>query len=229
MNVDNLNELLSRKEELNPELQRYLVDFPTFGKALQHPLVYEVPYWPAMNALINERYKQKLNALEIARKESNWERVIYIHERPYRWEALECVSTFLEKERLAQMFADVWIDSENIWQHQEVIGDLINQVKDTELKDCLMSEDDYLRYQLLPKTVEVYRGCLDHNQQGLSWTLDKEKAIWFAQRFQREGITPMVLSGRVNKSDILFYTDGRSESEVVVVSNNCVEITGCIL
>ena len=71
--------------------------------------------------------------------------------------------------------------------------------------------------------ITIYRGeCTKSTpvQKALSWTLDKEKAVWFAKRFlclasdiEKIGY---VYTAKVNLKNIIGYYDGRKESEVVV-------------
>jgi hypothetical protein len=50
------------------------------------------------------------------------------------------------------------------------------------------------------------------NEDGLSWTLDKAKAEFFANRFSKGGI---ILEREIPKSDIIAVLTGRGESEVI--------------
>lgn len=60
--------------------------------------------------------------------------------------------------------------------------------------------------------VTVYRGLNRFNSKnGSSYTLDKDKAIWFSKRF---GDTPKIIEKNVKIKDIIFYYDGRAEKEV---------------
>ena len=72
----------------------------------------------------------------------------------------------------------------------------------------------------MPETVTVWRGtsALTRAQavRGLSWTLDRDQACWFAMRFAERNGSPLVLTARVPRSEILLYTDERNEREAVV-------------
>lgn len=218
----NLEELLNRKEELHSDLKPYLVERNRLGQILQHPLIYEVPYASGMNALINARYQQKLYMLKKAREAGKWQQVITLFERPYRWDALVEISSRISVRELAQQFAWVWSDSENIWQNLEIIEELVSLLSQSDLKSELMDQNDFRRFQRLPSNLIVYRGCTLYNKEGLSWSLDIEKAKWFALRFNNK--QPLLLTGQVDKSDVLFYTNQRGESEIVVPKHNCVKI-----
>ena len=66
----------------------------------------------------------------------------------------------------------------------------------------------------------VYRGIgTESRENGISWTLDKEKATWFARRFS-EGY---VIQGTVEKKDILAFFNDRKEKEVISSPRNVKE------
>jgi hypothetical protein len=50
----------------------------------------------------------------------------------------------------------------------------------------------------------------------MSWTLDREKAIWFANRWARIYGSPRLYQTRVDPSEVLGYVVARSESEIVI-------------
>jgi hypothetical protein len=71
--------------------------------------------------------------------------------------------------------------------------------------------------------ITVYRGfSVDTRDQGLSWTTDKIRAKFFAKRFAGFGDREkaQLAIGRVMKTDVIGYLNGRSESEVVVLPEN---------
>lgn len=62
--------------------------------------------------------------------------------------------------------------------------------------------------------VTIYRGVgSEKYRDGISWTLDKSKAEWFATRFTDNGI---VYSAKVKSKDILYYISDRGEEEIIV-------------
>jgi hypothetical protein len=78
-----------------------------------------------------------------------------------------------------------------------------------------MDEDEQFAFENLGDKFTVYRGCQEGlNEDGISWTLRPEKAQWFANRFQKDGV---VLEKVIAKQDAVALFIGRSESEVVVI------------
>jgi hypothetical protein len=81
-----------------------------------------------------------------------------------------------------------------------------------------MSKEDRKVYDSLPDRFTVYRGQGQRQKIKCAWTLDVEKAKWFACRFN--GITnsavPVVLTATTTKANVALYLGGRNESEIVV-------------
>lgn len=81
-------------------------------------------------------------------------------------------------------------------------------------KSKLMNEEEYQKYLDLPDKVTIYRGVKPKGKvKALSWTLSKDKARWFADRFEPDGT---VYRAAIEKSNVLAYFGCRGEEEVVV-------------
>ncbi len=198
------------EEKLLPELEEYVTDGP-LGRFLNHPLVQDMMV-DAMPGFANIQLRQKKASLAKAIENKNWNQYINIHERPYRFDALQELIDRYEPENADELIRDAWIDSENIHQNFDGWYNLI------ESNGIAMSEEDAKVYRELPEQVTVYRGCSPLNEEGFSWTLDQEKAEWFANRFSRAGSKVMKVT--VPKSEIVAYLGGRGESEVILYPDN---------
>ena len=91
-NVEQLEELkktfdLGKAEKLHPDLEACIDPEGPLGSFLQHPLVFFAAYDPVFNAHVNKLYSQKKKQANKARKDKNWDRFIFLHERPYRLDA----------------------------------------------------------------------------------------------------------------------------------------------
>ena len=83
-------------------------------------------------------------------------------------------------------------------------------------RDYFMSKEDRKYFDSLPEQVVVYRGYLQgKNKTGFSYTLNKERAEWFANRFSGDG---KVYERTVRKDKIVAYTNRRDEQEVIILS-----------
>lgn len=68
----------------------------------------------------------------------------------------------------------------------------------------------------LPDRFTAYRAG---KEDGFSWTLDKETAEWFHNRFKSQFGNIPFLTKPFTKEDVVFYTNSRNEQEVVIVPN----------
>ncbi len=81
-------------------------------------------------------------------------------------------------------------------------------------KTLLMDDDEQKQYSTLPEEITVYRGIRGRGRlEALSWTLDIDKAEWFAKRWNKGG---KVYSAMVKKEDVLAVFTSRNEDEIVV-------------
>ncbi|NBR23906.1 MAG: hypothetical protein EBU08_09095 [Micrococcales bacterium] len=202
--------LKETSEPLHPDLVPYFEADGALGAQVRHPLVYQVPLWS--NGSANAYYLQKKRDLEIALAEKNFSRVIYLHERPYRLQAFIQIAHHLSDEKYWSLLASVWTDTENAWQNLDEWRKLFNSSRPK--RQRLMDRDEVLAYDNLPDTVKVYRGCQKGiNEDGISWTLKRDKAEWFATRFSKDGL---VLEKEIQKKDIIAVFTNRNEYEVII-------------
>lgn len=109
------------------------------------------------------------------------------------------------------------------WCRIEIIGKDVNVSKSTIRKWLLnankkesMEEEEYKRYSKLDDIVTIYRGVRTNEKDailGFSWTLNKDTAEFFANRYDSDGY---VYKAKIKKEDIFFTEFGRNEQEVVV-------------
>ena len=193
---------------LHPDLQPYLED-GAIGPQLRHPLVYSVPLWS--NGHANALYEQKVKAVKEALANKKYSSYIFLHERPYRLNAFSLIQNKLSDTQYWSLLSDIWTDTENQWQGIDKWKQLLSSNRPS--RHYLMTEDEFNHLQSLPDQVTIYRGCqAGVNENGLSWTLDKKKAEFFANRFSKDGI---ILERTISKNDIVAVLTGRGESEVI--------------
>lgn len=227
MREADLQELLMTQEDLDPELELCLIQEGMFGPSIKHPLVYSMVHTPNMNALVNRQLRQKKEALSRACAEQKWHSYVYLHERPYRLDAfMDIRDAILKSEDYWRLLGDIWIDSENIWQNADNWRDLFEEPERGSM-EYFMDDDDRQVLKLpenkggMPFNFTVYRGFhYDGGEDGFSWTLDKQRAIWFAKRLCGPDETPMVATGTVGRKDVIGYMTGRNELEIVALPEN---------
>lgn len=192
---------------LDEGLRPFVFDHPDLGKILQAPLVYQVPFfsWKMANGL----YEQKKAALKEALAAGDYAKALWWFERPHR---LPTLMTYVEEGRvsrstLRELLPSLWMDTESPSQFGDIPLRLFRLACS---KDGPLTDDA----EGMPSgQITIYRGGDRDEKLGLAWTLDADRARWFATRYGRSG---RVVTASVSASQIFGYFTGRNESEIVV-------------
>jgi hypothetical protein len=196
-------------EPLHPDLVPYKETSKGEWEMLRHPLVYQVPFHS--NGSANAQYAQKLKATKEALGSWNYNQYVFLHERPYRVEAFKKIQKQLGDVGYWRLLTQVWVDTENQYAYLNDWKKLL--ASDRRDRHYMMNEEDDQALRSLPEEVTIYRGCQKGlNENGLSWTLDKSKAEFFANRFGKKGI---ILERKIPKSEIVALLTVRGETEVI--------------
>jgi hypothetical protein len=190
---------------------------------LHHPLVIGLYLDAARAAWYNETYLQKSDWLEKARAQQDWRTYLYTHERAYRFYAFLDINRGLDDQQYWELLADIWTDSENVWPFRSDWQWLWNS--DRPMKRAAMREDERARLDDLPDVITIYRGQPKRNARGMSWSLVRGTAAWFAGRRPAYG-DGWLLTATVNKRDVHAFKNDRNEQEIItdkfkVVSREC--------
>ena len=217
-------------EELNSELADYITSGP-LGDMIHHPLIIEIMYNPISNKMLNRRFSAKKQMLYEYISEEKWSAYIFNHERPYRLDALEeVIYEYTEGDASNwKLINSVWTDSENIYQNFERWLDIWTSSIPNRYKMVMDTEERYALRDL-PDRIPIFRGC-SHMESvtGLSWSFDRNKAVWFAKRFAMNEMPPILASGFAHKKDVLALFLARGESEIVIDPTNVMDITTEVL
>lgn len=201
--------------DLDPELADHLREGVVGGSAIKHPLVQSMFHHPRMNAMANAQLAEKRKRLAEAETGGDWHTYVFLHERPWRAEALAEIADRLDGPTYWALLSVVWIDSENIvemrWLWDELLAD------DRDGREDIMHDDELVELAELPDVIKVFQGHTTERNDGWSWTTQRHTAEWFARRFaDLEQDSPRVSVGVVRKSAVLAYFTRRSEAEVLV-------------
>ena len=198
--------------KLNQELKNNIIILKSGLQMVHHPLyVGAYSEHPFMHKMVNNTYKEKKKHLQKYVEEQKIELAINIIERPYRVQStMEALRSWWQptKEDYWDLISWLWQDTENVYENLDTWIELLTlEFSDPQL---MMNNKEKEVYNKLPEIVKVYRGGVD--DKGLSWSLSKEKAEWFANRFD---FGYEVFEKEINKSDILAYLNGRQEQEII--------------
>lgn len=206
-----MEELLNKKEPLDNELEECL----NRGAAvsIRHPLLYSTCYSECSNALLNAQLRFRKEAVEKAQQEKDFGAYIWLHERPYRMHAFNMCKEWMTDDEYWPALCEIWTDSENIWQNKDEWAKLLSSKRTN--KHLFMDEDERDYFNALPDKVVIYRGCEEHNMDGMSWTLDREVAQMFANKYRSK--TGIVRRRMVSKNKLFAYVDLRQEQELILL------------
>lgn len=204
-------------EELHPDLVEHIYVNDLGWEVLKHPLVFQVPYAPHNNKQANLMYAHKLEEIVRAKAEHDWSLVMWLHERPYRPDAVVEIMNDVDDDEYWSLIRDLWIDSENIWQWHDKVQTLLLADRPGRAEG-LMTDHELANLEQMHDTVTVWRGWNRPRgtRKGWSWTMNQRRGEWFSQRLAQVGSTMMLTEGEVNKTDIIAVFHGRNEAEVVV-------------
>jgi|GEM_PF-3903603 len=196
---------------LHPDLEDY---YDSEEGLVHHPLLVR-PLVPSQFDVVNSEYLSIKREADAARHVKDWERYVFLHARSYRLKILKrCHSAGLRGSSFWKLVGDVWCDSENIFQnHADWLG--IWTSEEPDLTDAMNAEEKlFLNELAMPAT--VWRGSDRPIQPtSLSWTTDREKALFFANRRTRESRPCILASGIVQRVDIFATFLRRNEFELV--------------
>jgi len=151
------------------------------------------------------------------------ELMLYV-DKPYRIEALHALHYEVEPVNFWTMFHQHWNSVENPSDFTDMLHSMFeyddygfnyDMLQDESRLNTLEPEDKAF-YLSLPDEFAVFRGCHSFNEQGFSWTTDREVAERFALRMaiDKEYI---LLQGMVRKTDVICAYDNREEKEILVL------------
>lgn len=184
---------------------------------LHHPTVISIVY-PSTRWHIHEtnlKFWNKVFYLRKAYLKKDVDAYLMLIERPYR--IPEFIAWCLDernkmsKKKYWEVIRWLWTDTENVYEHFNEWLALLLDFDTKEVKK-MMSKEDKKTFDSLPDDFMVYRGG---EHEHMSWTLSKEKAEWFRDRYK--GLRDCKLfEKRIKKDEVLAYINARNEEEIIL-------------
>lgn len=171
------------------------------------------------------KFRQKSYKKDL--KSKDYWKVLFAIEKPYRLDWLKENFDLLKdnQDKYYELLKEAYIQTEFPMQNktEDEITDLFTVYENPHI---MMNSDELERFKKLPKVIKIYRGVrvkknekLNLDNLGISYTLDEERAKWFAKRLQCDGDKPILLSAEIRKKDIFSLFLDRGEDEIVVNPN----------
>lgn len=165
--------------------------------------------------LVQNKYFQNL-ILDIDEENTDLCMIIQSIEPEYRMVFFNDTYKFLDREDYCIGLKESYIRTEgiNTINAKLPLKETLNLFKIADPK--ILMKEDYNKFLELPEEVEIYRGTTNKEYiPAMSWTIDKKRAIWFYQKYEKVGT---VFRAKIKKEDIICYLDETScgEKEVIV-------------
>lgn len=208
--------LMERKEPLHTALRPYLEKTNTvLGTILKHPF-YVGPINPQHAAMAHEVITTRQRLLDECIEAGKWGNALSLYEHQFLLEGFLELADKLDDVTFWKLFGYTWRNQEQVWTNRKVFLTLFQANRPG--REALMDEYEHEALRNLPDEFPVYRGFQGRGAIGISWTTDREKAIWFANRFAMLDHLgePKLLSGVARKENVLAHFLGRGESEIVI-------------
>lgn len=170
-------------------------------------------------------HKWQNNIKALINKADNPYHIYLMVNQPYALTFLKFTMPYLSQKDFSNILSSAWIMTEA--PHNDVnvgLNELVNMFTKAD-PQIIMDEDEYKKFLDLLESITVYRGVTEYNAKNikaLSWTLNKDTAEWFANRFGNGGT---VYRAEILKQHIFAVFDGRNESEVIVNPKYLTDIT----
>lgn len=206
--------LLYQEPEINKEFPMFII----------HPVLdCRTAYLQSEDRLFDifkepETYKKWLKETEIQMEEATtvYKLLNYIR-KPYLLAYFKYICEELSEEDFGAILGCVWVRTE--FPSDETNATMYDKIRWFQIaeKKYLMSEEEVETYNSLPDKITIYRGCKNPEKiPGMSWTLSKLKARWFAKRLAREDSSPVIYTYEIYKESVLAYFGRRNENEIVI-------------
>lgn len=151
-----------------------------------------------------------LNQIAAAHKRADWGAYVFAHTPQWQFDGLlGAVQNGLDGPAYWGLLTDLWTMrgpglNEDLW--------LRLYTRDVPPgRRAAMNTAELAVFDDLPATVKLYRGARAEQMRGLSWTLERKVAAFFAER-----VGGVVHTVQLPREALLVYYDRRKESEALV-------------
>lgn len=152
--------------------------------------------------------------LEKLYRESDLRMMFYSIRKGDLIQAYKDIFSYLPKEIKYETFFDVYTQSE--YNFNKLTIDILEGIK--KLRPSSVSEELH-KFADDKGFITIYRGECTKSapiKKALSWTLNKDRALWFSRRFLFDDNIGYIHSAKVKPDNIIGFYNGREEEEIVV-------------
>jgi hypothetical protein len=204
------------EEPLDSRHHRYLEADPMFGYLLKHPLYRGHLSDPSHGCYENAIILMQQRTLDKLVAEGQWLDALRIHIPQFHLQAFRKYEKHFDDKAFWELLTAIWVTQEQLWPNRKAFLQLFQSNRPK--RDCLMTASERRKIDTLPDRFPIYRGFIGKRGEGLSWTIDRTTAIWFASRFAvvEQFGKPKLIEGVARKKDVLAYFNSRKEKEIII-------------
>lgn len=186
---------------------------------VHHPF-FNSTFIPYQNELIDickdtSKFKEYVKELKVHIKNEDSVSGIMFHiTQPYQMFFFSLIKNYLDEQTFTTLLKECYTETEFPNRDVNVPVEEIRKMFEKANKKLLMDADELKIFDKLENELTIYRGFYSNEYyNALSWTLDKEKANFFATRFSENG---SIYQANIKKEDIYAYFNCRNEKELIV-------------
>ncbi len=212
-----LDELINREEPLRKKYMRYVIERHGGGRSLVHPVLHAPVIRLDRCAYLHREIETGEAVATELLGDGNVYGFVCCHTAPFRVaafrKALRKLGAKIKDKDYWQTLRLAYETNENPSGHCHTFRRWLAARRRSREYFMELEERDLLRR--LPDSFTVYRGYSRFRGEGMSWTLDRRVADWFAHRRADWG-QPRVITGLVRRDDVLALLESAGEAEVLV-------------
>jgi hypothetical protein len=115
-----------------------------------------------------------------------------------------------------------WECSDNVGHYKDEILERLWEATRAQL-DAMMNEEEQAAWAALPDEITAYRGCSSINQDGMSFSLDRDIAAEFPTLPRYRAEEPLLVEARIPKRFSVLKLE-RSEQEIILTAKDAVVV-----
>jgi len=215
--MEDVEEMQNMHEPLRKKYMRYVIERHEGPPMLAHPFCRQLAFDLDRCALIHREIDELSAMAAEFLQQGQWEDFIVCHTPPHRIAAfrklLRTHAAKLSDEEYWRNLRMIYEEAANPSAHWVTFRQLFRSRR--KKREHLMNPRERDMLRRLPDSLTVYRGYARFGGEGMSWTLDRRVADWFAHRDSGRG-EPRVITGEVRRDDVLALITTTNEAELLV-------------
>jgi hypothetical protein len=165
-------------------------------------------------------------AIEIFLNDKSKDRIInflILAGKFYKFDYFFAIRKCLTPKEYWKGLSYAYIHSENNLRNKKIIKKCFQSK--LPYRNLLMTKSELKKLNSFPDKIKIYRAMTEKERNsknyGISWTLNKEIALFFKNKYKENIDTykhkKVIVSKTINKNKIIAYFNGRKEQEIIYI------------